>query len=196
VMSGLPRGLAQFAKNLKEWLGRAKSDKGKERLYRKGKKAPGQRSVEAIIKIAASTRSHVRVNYKTEKGETLEVELTLDEALKAREQAPAQQTKVPGPAQGPRAVVLPREVQVAIERLHHSRDSSLSPTEVQAVADVVVAVMRASGVGHLLAEIASDLSCAACTILPPPCVSIFTHPAAAMNRRSRRHSCYRKPCCR
>src|SRR4051794_2271870 len=64
--------LAEFAKNLKEWFSHAKSDKGKKRLYRRGKKSPGQRSVEAIIKTAASTGSRVRVKHTTEKGETLE----------------------------------------------------------------------------------------------------------------------------
>ncbi len=47
--------LTTFAKNLKEWFGKAKSDEGKKRLYRKGKKASGQRSVEAIVKTAATT---------------------------------------------------------------------------------------------------------------------------------------------
>ena len=66
--------LAEFAENLKKWFGYAKSDKEKKRLYRKGRKSPGQRSVEGIIKIAANTRSHVRVKYRSEKGEVLEAD--------------------------------------------------------------------------------------------------------------------------
>jgi hypothetical protein len=68
--------LTTFAKNLKEWFAKAKSDQGKKRLYRKGKKASGQRSVEAIIKTAATTGSYVHVKHTSANGETLEAELT------------------------------------------------------------------------------------------------------------------------
>src|SRR5688500_13229874 len=60
--------VAEFAENLRNWFGRAKSDEGKQRLYRKGKKSPGQRSIEAIIKTAAATRSHVSVKHTKPNG--------------------------------------------------------------------------------------------------------------------------------
>jgi hypothetical protein len=40
---------------------------------------------------------------------------------------------------------------------YHAGVNNLSPTEAQAVVDVVVAVLQAAGAGHLLQEIASDL---------------------------------------
>jgi hypothetical protein len=148
--------LTTFAKNLKEWFGKAKSDHGKKRLYRKGKKAPGQRSVEAIIKTAATTGSHVHVKHTSANGETLEAELTPVEALSARAQLSAPEAKA-DEVPMKRILSTPREVQVAIERLHQAGISNLSTTEAQAVVDVVVAVLLASGAGHLLPEIASDL---------------------------------------
>jgi hypothetical protein len=58
---GAVNAVATFAKNLKEWFGRAKSDEGRKRLYRRGKKAAGQRSVEAMITTAAKNGLGVRV---------------------------------------------------------------------------------------------------------------------------------------
>jgi hypothetical protein len=43
--------LADFAKHLKELFGYAKSNRGKRRVYRKERKSPGQRSVEAILRL-------------------------------------------------------------------------------------------------------------------------------------------------
>jgi hypothetical protein len=146
--------LADFAKHLKEWFGYAKSHAGKRRLYRKGKKSSGQRSVEAIVKIGASTGSRVLVKHRTERGETLVAELTPTEAVEAAEHASAEKTKAIRQRRSRERAAF-SDVESAVERL--SGVNKLSPKEAQAVVDVVVAVLRAAGAGHLLEEIASEL---------------------------------------
>ena len=96
------------------------------------------------------------MKHKTENGETLEFELTPAEAKKIWERAPVEQTKVSQLEHGPRTKVAARQVQVAIERLHQAGASNLSSTQVQALVDLLVAVMQAEGVRHLLPGIASD----------------------------------------
>jgi hypothetical protein len=159
--------LAKFAENLQKWFGYVKSDKENKRLYRKGKKAPGQRSVEAIVKVAASTGSHVRVKHTTAKGETLEAELTPHEAvnvIKAVEAAKAVEqqarTEVVDAIRDERIgrmMLEAPEVRGAIERLQQAGSANLSATEIQIIVDVVVAVLQAANAGDLLPEIASEL---------------------------------------
>jgi hypothetical protein len=151
--------LAKFAENLQKWFGHAKSNEGKKRLYRKGKKASGQRSVEAIIKAAASTRSRVRVKHTTANGETLEAELTPSEATEAAaEEGQAKEEAISLQHDGAtRLQISAPEVRGAIERLQQASAQNLSPTQIQAVVDVVVAVLQGAGAGNLLPEIASEL---------------------------------------
>lgn len=149
--------LAEFAKNLKKWFDYAKSHKERKRLYRKGKKSPGQRSVEAIVKTAVNTGSHVSVKYKTAKGETLEVELTPAEAIGALEQLPTDDIKKVRREPTQRILRSAPEVQRTIKQLEQIGAQNLSPTELHAVVDVIVAVLEAAGAGYLLPQIASEL---------------------------------------
>jgi hypothetical protein len=149
--------LAEFAKNLKKWFDYAKSHKDKKRLYHKTKKSPGQRSVEAIIKTAAATRSHVSVKYKSAKGETLEVELTPAEAIGVREQLPADDIKKARRKPTQRIPRSAPKIQRAIKQLEQVGAQNLSPTEIHAVVNVIVAVLEAAGAGYLLPQIALEL---------------------------------------
>jgi hypothetical protein len=150
--------LAEFAENLAKWLVYAKGDKDKKRLYRKGKKSPGQRSVEAIIKTAADARSHVHVMYKSGKGETLEVELTPAEAISARQQLVVrEETKKVRDESTDATIPAPPELQGAIEHFRQIGALNLSPTEVHALVAAIVAVLQAAGAGHLLPKIALAL---------------------------------------
>jgi hypothetical protein len=145
--------LATFAENVKKWFGRAKTDEGKKRLQRRGKKLPGQRSVEAILAIAAKTGSHVKVKHTKPNGETLEAELTPSEALAnqfAKERAKLAKARVQRPAAP--------DVQDVIIRLEHAYKKNRSLTELEAIMDVIVAVLRTANAEHLLSEIASELS--------------------------------------
>jgi hypothetical protein len=145
--------LAEFAKNLKTWFDYAKSHKEKKRLYRKGKKSPGQRPVEAIIK----TASQVSMNYNPTKGETLEVELTFAEMSHAREQLHADDIKKTRRKPTQRIQRSAPEIQKTIEQLGQVGAQNLSSTEIHAVVNALVSVLKATGAGYLLPQIASEL---------------------------------------
>src|SRR5262249_42862232 len=57
------KALADFWDLLRAWINGANAEKPKKPLYRSGRKAPGQRSVEAVVKIAAESGRDVRVKY-------------------------------------------------------------------------------------------------------------------------------------
>ena len=149
--------LAEFGGNLKKWFGYAKSDNEKKRLFRKRKRSSGQRSVEAIIEIAANTGGHIRVKYKSEKGETLDVELTPTEAISARKQPPAEEIKEAHSETELQILRSAPVVQRAIARLAQIDEQNLPPTGVLAVVDVIVAALQAAGAGYFLSEIVSEL---------------------------------------
>lgn len=160
--------LSKFVENIQKWLAYAKSGKEKKRFYRKGKKAPGQRSVEAIIKLAANTRSHVRVKHTTAKGETLEAELTPPEAVKVLEavgtaKAGEHQARAEGfeatrdEQNGLPTMFDAPEVRGAIEHLQRAATANFSPSAINTIVEIVVAVLQGAGVGGLLPEIASEL---------------------------------------
>jgi hypothetical protein len=145
--------LAEFVKNLKKWFEYAKTHKGKKRRYRKRKKFPGQRSVEVIIKAA----SRVSLKYEPAEGEALEVELTPAEVIGARAQPPADDVKKARREPIKRIPHSAPEIQGAIKQLEKVDAQNLSPTEVHAVVDVIVAVLEATGAGHHLPQIALEL---------------------------------------
>jgi hypothetical protein len=150
--------VAKFAENLKTWFGRAKTEEGKKRLYKKGKKSPGQRSVEAIVRTAAKTRSRVKVKHTKSNGETLEAELTPTDAIEIREATIANEMRAVEVEAGiPRALTARPEVRVAIESLRQAGSQNLSQTQIQTVVDIIVSVLQSSGAGHALPEIASHL---------------------------------------
>ena len=145
--------LAEFAKNLKTWFDYAKSHKEKKRLYRKGKKSPGQRSVEAIIK----TASQVSMKYNPAEGEALEVEMTPAETIRAREQLHADDIKKTRREPMQRIQRSAPEIQKTIEQLEQVGAQNLSPSEIHAVVNAIVSVLKATGAGYLLPQIASEL---------------------------------------
>jgi hypothetical protein len=143
--------IAKFAENIKTWFGRATTDQGKKRLYKKGKKAPGQRSVEAIIRTAAKTRSHVEVKHTRPNGETLEAKLTPAEAINVSNAE--DDTKVAKLRSDiPRALAERPEIRTAIKKLQEASSSDLS------VVDIIVSVLQTTAAGQAaLPEIASHL---------------------------------------
>ena len=74
------KAIADFARLLNDWLNRAKSGKAKKQLYHRGRKPPALRSIEAIIKIAASAGGTIRIKHIGANGETFEVEMTSTQA--------------------------------------------------------------------------------------------------------------------
>jgi hypothetical protein len=125
----------------------------------KARKPPGQRSVEAIVKTAATTRSHARIQHTARNGETLEVELTPIEAIEAaaqQDQAKEQATTLRDEHVLRRQLSAP-EIRGAVARLQQADTQNLSSTETQSIVDIVVAVLQAAGAGHLLENLASEL---------------------------------------
>jgi hypothetical protein len=148
----------KFAENLRTWFGRAKTDEGKKRLYKKGKKQSGQRSVEAIINTAAKTRSRAKVKHTKANGETLEAEITPSEAVTIKE---ATASPEPGPklvaTDNPRALIARPDVEFAVERLRQAGSENLSQSQIEAIVEIIVSTLRSSGASHTLPEIASQL---------------------------------------
>ncbi len=148
----------KFAENLGKWFGRAKTDEGKKRLYKKGKKQSGQRSVEAIINTAAKTRSRAKVKHTKANGETLEAEITPSEAVTIME-ATASREAGPKPVTNdiPRALIARPDVDFAVERLRQAGSQNLSQSQIEAIVEIIVSTLKSSGLSHALPEIASQL---------------------------------------
>ena len=147
----------KFAENLRKWFGRAKTDEGKKRLYKKGKKTAGQRSVEAIIKTAAKTGSRAKVKYTKANGETLEAEITPREAVEIRDAAASNSALKSLAPPTDYALSARPEIDAVVERLRLAGSENLSHAQIDAVVDVIVATIMSAGAGHLLSDIASQL---------------------------------------
>jgi hypothetical protein len=148
--------LATFAGHLEKWFGKAKSDSGAKLLFQKRRKSVGQRSVEAMIKAAANTSSHIRVRHATENGEILEVEVSPTEARKIRDVAASNETRAVQINEGLVRVAHP-EIARAVASLHQVSGGNLSSTQMQTFVDVIVATLRSLGASHALSELASNL---------------------------------------
>ncbi|MTV16752.1 MULTISPECIES: hypothetical protein [Bradyrhizobium] len=148
----------KFAENLKKWFGQAKTDEGKKRLYKKGKKQSGQRSVEAIINTAAKTRSRAKVKHIKANGETLEAEITPIEAVAIKE-ATASPEAGPKLVQNdyPRALAARPDVEFAVEQLRQAGSENLSQSQIEAIVEIIVSTLKTSGASRILPEIASQL---------------------------------------
>lgn len=148
----------KFAENLNKWFGRAKTDEGKKQLYKKGRKSPGQRSVEAIIKTAAKTGSRAKVRHTKPNGETLEAEISPAEAVEIRDAA-AQKPELAAPLVSSAFEELKARpaIDAAVERLRLAGSQNLSQTQIEAIVDIIVTALNASGSAHALPEIALQL---------------------------------------
>lgn len=154
------KALADFGKLLKEWVNGAKAGKPKRLPYRRGRKPPGQRSIEAIVKIAAENGHSLRVKHTNAKGEILEIEMEAAQAVQVREMAladPSRTAKTQGaPRLKGKQLALP-DLKRTIDRLY-APDVDPSSGEVRAIIKAVVEVLQAADLTHLIPEIAADLS--------------------------------------
>jgi hypothetical protein len=146
----------KFAENLKKWFGRAKTEEGKKRLYKRVKKSSGQRSVEAIISTAAKTRSRVKVRHTKASGEILEAEISPNEAARAVPvAAPLHPAKVMDQIATDRALTL--DVADAVEKLRLAGSKDLPLSLLQPLIEIIVSALRMSGATNALPEIAAQL---------------------------------------
>jgi hypothetical protein len=151
------KALADFSKVIKEWIDGVKT--GNKKLPRgRGRKGQGQRSIEAIVKIAANHGRAVRVKHTTPKGETFEVEMSGPQAIALREEVLSHQTKV-AEFDVPRAVgtvpALP-DLRRTIDRLYQP-GIDLSSGGAEAIIDALVEVLQAANLTYLIPQIAADL---------------------------------------
>ncbi len=155
------KGIADFAKLLRDWFSKAKSGKAKKQLYHRGRKTAGQRSVEKMLDIAASSNSAFWIKLITPEGETIEAELTPPQAIQAKDEALAHQPAKVATQVVPRlttGLVAVPEVRKAIGSLYDANVANLSASEVQAIIDALISVLQAAGLSYLIDQIATDLA--------------------------------------
>jgi len=157
TMAGI-NAVLKFYEHLKQWLGKAKTPDEPSRLFGRGRKAPGQRSVEAIVKTAAGSGSHVRVRHIDVSGETLEAELTPAQAVQAVAHADAR-TKEHKTAELPSMSIEVEQPKIdeVIAQLSVIDDQNISTSQLNIIVGVVVGVLLTAGAGHLIRRIAGDL---------------------------------------
>jgi hypothetical protein len=155
------KALADFGKLLTGLIHGANSPETKALSPPRRRKKPGQRSVEAILKIAAENGRAVRVKHTSPKGETLEVEMNAETAIRIREEMLSD-------APAPREVLIPERlsqssgaelnVRKVLEQLYSPTAADLSVSDAQVVIDVFVDVLQGAGLGYVLPQIVMDLS--------------------------------------
>jgi hypothetical protein len=160
------KGIADLVKLLKSLLGKDKSGQPDKRLYRRGRKKPGLRSAEALLKIAADSRSEVRLSHKTPKGETLEFEITPVEAIRIRarasDEATAKASATPESRSTRTIDATTPSVQVpalrtSLDRVYQAGDSGLSDSELEQIAEIIIAAIEGTGLTYLVDQIVRDL---------------------------------------
>jgi hypothetical protein len=151
------KALADFGKLLIEQIKSAKSPEPKKRGQPRRRKKTGQRSIEAIVKIAAENGRAVRVKQTSAKGETLEVEMSGETAILIREEALSDET---GHTEDIKHLPRAREADVhkAIKQLYSPTAAGLTVSEAQAVIEAVVDVLQGAGLDYILPQIVTDLS--------------------------------------
>lgn len=156
------KSLADLASTLKSLLGSKKKRSPAPRISRRRRKKPGERSVEAIAKIAAESGCHVRLKRTTPEGEMLEFELTPTEARTFRDELRLEQEANPG-LEAFRAPIVHGQgtsnalpmVTKSIERLYQAGDGALSPTEIDQIAETLVGILKGAGLSSFVEKIAS-----------------------------------------
>ena len=157
------KALADFGKILKEWIDGAKT--GKRKLPRpRSRKTRGQRSIEAIVNIAADNGRALRLKHTSANGETFEVEMSGPQATTLRDEmlSPqmSPQTRLVDFEDLPHAagakVALP-DLSQAIDRLYQPGVDS-SSGDIDAIIDAVVEVLRSADLIYLIPQIVADLS--------------------------------------
>jgi hypothetical protein len=158
VIAGINQ-IAKFGENILTWIKYAKSKTERKRLTRKrGKKASGQRSVEAIVKVAAKTRSRVRVKHVTAKGTSFEAELTPTEAIAVAEQQAEMVEVVAAPRTSQAHLTLGTvDVRAVADRLQRAGGETHSLHDIEAVVDIFVGLVEAKGGSDLLPQLVSEL---------------------------------------
>jgi hypothetical protein len=168
AVGGAIKGIADLVKLLKSLLGKDKSGQPDKRLYRRGRKKPGVRSAEALLKIAADSRGEVRLSHKTPKGETLEFKITPVEAIRIREGARASDEAMAKTSAAPESRStrtidatepngqLPA-LRTSLDRVYQAGDGGLSDSELEQIAEIIIGAIEGTGLTYLVDQIVRDL---------------------------------------
>lgn len=146
------KALIDFAKSIREFL--TKKKQGGEEI---GTKAPGYRSIEAMMKTAAETGSELQVRYTDTDGSSLEANLTPPEAIQIRtrfrqEKLDRQQLR------DAEAGVEPTSANRVYEFADQIAQLALPGTaEPSALVSTVVGLLRTTGNDHLVGMLATEL---------------------------------------
>jgi hypothetical protein len=159
------KGVADFARTVRGFISPPTKDAGSEKLFNRGKKAPGVRSAEALLKIAVNSGSEVILKHATAKGDTFEVHVTPVEASRLREQAENRRASLPAPENQVRLanpqlaleMYKPSEIADSLARLYDERATTGQSADLQALIAAVSATLRDAGLGHMLEMIGNDL---------------------------------------
>ena len=168
AVGGAIKGIADLAKLLKSLLEKAKSNPPEKPSKRRGRKKPGVRSLEAMLKVAANCDGVVRGSYKSPEGETLDFEVSSLEAIRIREGARASaetMNTVPAiskpdltrPAKAVESTRPPPGIQSSLQRVYQVGDEALSDSELEQIAEILIAAIEGTGSTYLIDQIIGDL---------------------------------------
>jgi hypothetical protein len=156
------KGISDFARVLGRLISPPRSS---SKIFGRGRKAPGVRSAESLLRIAVNSGSEVIIKHTTAKGETFEAHVTPVEATRLRDEAEARRVSLPAPkgraqlAKPPLALELykPSEIADSLAQLYDERAKTGQTSDLEAVIAAVSATPRNAGAGHFLEMIANDL---------------------------------------
>jgi hypothetical protein len=156
------KALADFGKTLKEGLEARKSDQSHVLSPRRPRKTKVDRSVNAVLKIAAVHGRAIRIKQTCKNGETIEVEMGAPEAIEIQQpQLMKPKTKLlRGGFDAHR--ILPPSTQLAlpqaIGRLYGPAAAKVTESEAESIIEALVNVLGNAGLGHMLPQIAADFA--------------------------------------
>jgi hypothetical protein len=153
------KALADFGKLLKDQFDKIRTEQPIRDSRRRTRRGRGERSIEAIVKTAAKSKSHVRLKQTKWNGETIEVELTPMEAFEALNQMAKNRPEArrnvvadeqPSPAEFEENTM----VRAVVDRL---TQGASDPHALQAMIEALVAVLDSTGMGYQVEQVASAL---------------------------------------
>lgn len=162
------KAIADFVKLLKRLFASAKDNPGQAKLFARGRKQIGMRSVERLVKIAADSNCEVVLKHALADGEVLDLRITPTEAIAMREREkglPVHNKRLePMPAQHDLSFSVPvvqfgNNPQMIAQTLADSYrvGGGIDNTQVQQLVLALASALRSAGLAYLLETIAGTL---------------------------------------
>lgn len=151
------KGIADFAKTLKDLLGEEQGARPKSPARRRRKKRVGVRSITAILKVAADSGSSIELSHTTRDGEKFEVRMTPPEAARAHAALEAERAllRIERSQDAERMRFLagnpePRQIADSLATLGRTDNTRI-------FIRMIVGALRNAGVAHVINEVAEEL---------------------------------------